>query len=112
MQVLTDSNLSILGDMVKSLSKRAIKQQSSVEQLTQELTQCKGESLHHSIFSCLPWRLTSLLLCRPMPGVLAAHHGGRRAGHDTADGGAGDPGEGQEGQEKIAVVWNEALCQR
>ena len=55
MQVLTDSNLSILGDMVKSLSKRAIKQQSSVEQLTQELTQCKGESLHHSIFSCFPW---------------------------------------------------------
>eukprot|EP01045_Picozoa_sp_COSAG04_P022968 COSAG04_NODE_2667_length_3762_cov_170.003822_5_plen_307_part_00 len=102
-QVLTDSNLSILGDMVKSLSKRAIKQQSSVEQLTQELTQCKGESLHHSPFSCLPWRLTSLFLCRPMPGVLAAHHGGRRAGHDSADGGAGDPGEGQEGQEKIVV---------
>ena len=46
MQVLTDSNLSILGDMVKSLSKRAIKQQSSVEQLTQEVTQCKGEPLH------------------------------------------------------------------
>ena len=52
MQVLTDSNLSILGDMVKSLSKRAIKQQSSVEQLTQEVTQCKGEPLHQCLFLC------------------------------------------------------------
>jgi hypothetical protein len=40
-QVLTDSNLSILGDMVKSLSKRAIKQQSVCDQLNAELTQCK-----------------------------------------------------------------------
>jgi hypothetical protein len=50
---------------------------------------------------------------RPMPGVLAAHHRGRRAGHDVADGGAGVPGEGQEGQEKIVIAKdvsdNEAL---
>lgn len=39
--MLTDSNLSILGDMVKSLSKRAIKQQQACDALTSEVTQCK-----------------------------------------------------------------------
>jgi predicted nucleic acid-binding Zn-ribbon protein len=36
-KVLADSNLSILGDMVKSLSKRAIKQQSTLDTLQNEV---------------------------------------------------------------------------
>jgi len=40
-QVLTESNLSILGDMVKSLSKRAIKNQKALEGLTQDVASVK-----------------------------------------------------------------------
>eukprot|EP01047_Picozoa_sp_COSAG01_P040172 COSAG01_NODE_3363_length_6195_cov_4.239665_9_plen_86_part_00 len=40
-KVLADSNLSILGDMVKSLSKRAIKQQSTLDTLQNEVSGVK-----------------------------------------------------------------------
>lgn len=40
-KVLADSNLSILGDMVKSLSKRAIKQKSTLDALQNEVSSVK-----------------------------------------------------------------------
>eukprot|EP01049_Picozoa_sp_SAG25_P012510 SAG25_NODE_1704_length_2513_cov_3.710025_2_plen_58_part_00 len=38
---MTESNLSILGDMVKSLSKRAIKNQKALEGLSQDVAAVK-----------------------------------------------------------------------